>query len=228
MKIEFVLRGVSPLLCHNPQMVDPNCEFNRDIKKLTGKRKKTDEDLKEIERLEWLGGLYTAEIGGQVVVSQPSSKVRKCLINAARISKQGKQIERAVIMTELNVPLIYEGSDKVRDPSAEIDRLLNLPSFHSRLSVGIGGKRVMRVRPQFKPWALVVPAEFITDAGLNLDELKQIADLAGRAERIGDNRVNGYGSFVGIVRAVTPDARPVEPTLAGVEKYVMSQTQEAA
>lgn len=219
MNIEFVLSGTSALLHHNPQMVDPENEWNREIKELTKKRKKTDSDLKEIERLEWHGGLYTAEIDGKIVVSQPSSKVRKCLINAAKISKQGKQIERAIIMTELNVPLIYDGSDKTKNAEVEVARLFANKAFHSRLSVGIGNKRVMRVRPQFWPWALIVPAVFVPDAGLNFDELERIVELAGIAERIGDNRVNGYGAFYGHVRKVTEETSPISESIAAVEKF---------
>lgn len=226
MNIEFILRGTSALLCHNPQMVDPECEWNRLIKVITAKRKKTDEDHKEIERLEWHGGLYTAGIGGRFVVSQPSSKVRKCLINAARISKQGKQIERAVIMTELNVPLIYDGSDRAKDSAAEIARLFAAREFHSRLSVGVGNKRVMRVRPQFYPWALVVPAVFVPDAGLNFDELERIVELAGVAERIGDNRVNGYGAFQGHVREA--GAKPVRASVDGVNEFFQSLERRGA
>lgn len=219
MQIEFVLSGTSALLCHNPQMVDPNCEWNRQIKAITGKRKKTEADNADIERLEWFGGLYTAEINGKVVVSQPSSKVRKCLINAARITKQGKEIERALIMTELNVPLIYDGSDVAGESDVEIQRLFTNSQFHSRLSVGIGKKRVMRVRPSFPRWAMIVPAVFVPDAGLNFEELVRITELAGVAERIGDNRVNGYGSFRGHVRAVTSQAKPIKASLAGVAAF---------
>lgn len=229
MNVEFILRGTSPLLCHNPRMVDPEFEVNREIKKLTSKKKKTDEDLKEIERLEWLGGLYTATVGNRVVVSQPSAKVRKCLINTAKINKLGKQFERALLMTSLDVPLIYEGCESAGAIEKEIDRLANDPVHKSRLSVGVNGtKRVMRVRPQFPRWAIIVPAMFLTDAGLNFDELARITDLAGRAERIGDNRVNGYGGFLGFVREVNEATKPIEPTLAGVEKWVSSQTQGVA
>lgn len=219
MNIEFVLRGTSALLCHNPQMVDPDNEWNRQIKAITSKRKKTESDHADVGRLEWYGGLYTANIDGKVAVSQPSSKVRKCLINAAKITKQGKQIERAIIMTQLDVPLIYEGSDKAKDADKEITRLFETPSFHSRLSVGIGTKRVMRVRPQFSPWALVVPAIFVPDAGLNFDELERIVELAGISERIGDNRVNGYGAFLGHVREVGKATQQVEPSIDGVDKF---------
>jgi len=189
MNISITLTGTSPLLMHNPQMVDPEFSINREIKALTSKRKKTDDDLRSIERLEWWGGLYV-ENG---VIVQPSSKVRKCLVNTARISKMGKMVERAVSFSALNVPLVYSGPS---DPEAVFGR----PEFHSRLSVGVSGKRVMRVRPKFFPWALTLNGVFIEDAGLNFDELVRIVELAGVVEGIGDNRVNGYGRFEGKVQ----------------------------
>lgn len=188
MRVRITLEGTSPLLMHNPQMVDPEFELNRQIKALTGKRNKTDEDLRQIERLEWFGGLYVEN--GTVV--QPTSKVRKCLINTARISKQGKMVERALSFSALNIPLRYDGPK-------DIEILAKDERYASRLSVGIGPKRVMRVRPQFFPWGLVVEGLFVEDAGLNFDALKAIVELAGLVEGIGDNRVNGYGRFVGTV-----------------------------
>lgn len=182
MDITIKLVGTSPLLMHNPRMVDPDFALNREIKALTAKRKKTDADLAEIARLEWYGGLY--EENGVIV--QPTSKVRKCLINTGRISKQGKAIERALVFTDLYVPLIYDGPKK-------IDDLYNDPRFHSRLSVGVNGKRVMRVRPKFMPWGLVLKGVFVEDAGLNFDELRRVIELAGIVEGIGDGRAIGYG-----------------------------------
>lgn len=191
MRISIEMTGTSPILMHNPRMVDPEFDLNRQIKTLTSKRKKTDEDNKQVERLEWYGGLYE-EAG---VVVQPTSKPRKCIINAAKISKLGKSIERALSFSSLNVPLIYEGPK-------EIDALFADRRFHSRLSVGIGGKRVMRVRPQFYPWALRINGLFVEDAGLNFDEFERIVELAGLVEGIGDNRVNGYGRFTAVVKVI--------------------------
>lgn len=192
MNITIELVGTSPLLMHNPRMVDPAFELNRQIKVITSKRKKTDEDLRQIERLEWFGGLYTSNGTQPEHVVQPTSKVRKCLINTAKITKMGKMVERALSFAELNVPLVYEGP-------RDIDALAADPRFASRLSVGIGNKRVMRVRPQFFPWTLRVNGLFVEDAGLNFDEFENIVALAGLVEGIGDNRVNGYGRFVGKV-----------------------------
>jgi hypothetical protein len=110
------------------------------------------------------------------------------LVNAAKISKMGKAVERSISFSSLEVPLVYDGP-------RSIDEVFEDRRFHSRLSVGVNGKRVMRVRPKFFPWAMTIDGVFIEDAGLNFDEFERIADLAGQVEGIGDNRVNGYGRF---------------------------------
>lgn len=184
MKFSLTITGTSPLLMHNPRMVDPEFELNRQIKSLTSKRKKTDDDLKAIEKLEWYGGLYESD----GVIVQPTSKVRKCLVNTAKMSKLGKAVERTVSFASLYIPLVYDGPK-------DIDELYSNKKFHSRLSVGIGNKRVMRVRPQFFPWAMTLDGLFVEDAGLNIDEFQSLIELAGTIEGIGDNRVNGYGRF---------------------------------
>jgi len=188
MNIRITLQGTSPLLMHNPQMVDPEFEINREIKALTSKRKKTDEDLKNIARLEWYGGLYQSD----GVIVQPTAKARKCIVNTARISKLGKAVERAISFSDVYVPLVYQGPKN-------IDEIWKSGNFVSRLSVGVNGKRVMRVRPSFSPWAMQIDGLFVEDAGLNFDELVRVVELAGQVEGIGDNRINGYGRFTGKV-----------------------------
>jgi hypothetical protein len=183
------------LLMHNPRMVDKEFEVTREIAAITAKRKKTDEDLHRIEELEWWGGLYTDPTDPGILV-QPSSKIRKCLINAARITKSGKAIERALYFRDLNIPLAHDGGEDVK-------AIAKNPLYKSRLSVGVNGtKRVMRCRPQFFPWALTANGLFVEDAGLNFDEFKKIVDMAGVVEGIGDNRVNGYGRFTAKVQEV--------------------------
>lgn len=192
MQITVELTGTAPLLMHNPQMVDPEFDINRQLKMLTSKRKRTDEDISAIKRLEWYGGLYTDQDGK--IVTQPTAKPRKCFIETARINKMGKTVERALSFHDINVPLAYDGPDSIH-------QLWESGRFHSYLSVGVNGKRVMRMRPSFFPWALSLQGLLIEDAGLNFEDLERIVSLAGESTGIGDNRVNGYGRFSGKVRA---------------------------
>lgn len=192
MQVKFEVEGTSPLLMHNPRMVDPEFEINREIKQITAKRKKTDDDNARVGMLEWFGGIY--EIDGKVV--QPVRKLLKSIIEAGRISKMGTTIERALILDGIDAPLLHDGPDTLEDMYAD-------PRHRSRLSVGVNGKRVMRVRPQFPVWGLTITGTLIPDAGLNFDELQRIADLAGRAIGLGDARKIGYGRYRIVVTEVT-------------------------
>ena len=184
MDIQIRIEGATPLLMHNPQLCDPENEVVREIAAITGKRKKTSEDRRAIARLEWFGGLYLR--GKQIVL--PTANIRKCLIETAKISRLGRQVERALSFAEPDTPLDYGGS-------RDLEALFANPRFTSRLSVVIGGKRTIRIRPSFLPWKLTVAGIYIEDAGLNYDELERIVKLAGQVEGLGDNRRNGYGRF---------------------------------
>src|SRR6266498_4564168 len=105
MEVRITLEGVSPLLMHNIRLNDRDDEFTRQIAAIAAKRKKTDEDYKDLARLEWFGGLYV-EDGVPVV---PTRNVRRCLIEAGKITRQGTQVQRGVIPLALNVQLDYDG-----------------------------------------------------------------------------------------------------------------------
>jgi len=192
MHFRMHLEGTTALLMHNPRMVDPNYELNRKIKELTKKKKKTDDDLHNIEWLEWLGGLYTAGLNGEQRLVQPTSKVRKCFIEAARITKEGKQVERALSFPDLENDLAYDGP-------RELKELFATGRHISRLPVVVSQKRIMRARPSFLPWKMSPRGILIPDAGLNPEDFERIAVLGGEAIGIGDNRINGYGRFKVII-----------------------------
>lgn len=189
--IRIVLTGTSPMLEHNIQLSDPDHPITKEIKALTSKRNKTEDDRRAIERLEWYGGLYTAPgIQGPVM---PTGNIRRCLIGAARINKLGKHVERALGFTTLYVPIQHNGPK-------DIDALFADERFHNRSSVRVAQSRTMRVRPQFPQWQITADAYLLDDV-MDFDDLKRVVERAGLAEGLGDNRVNGYGRFVGeIVR----------------------------
>jgi hypothetical protein len=185
MNLEINLTGTSPLLMSNPRMADPQFPLKREVDAISAKRKKTDADYQRMEVLDWFGGLY--EENGVIV--QPTSKVRKSMIEAGRISKQGKSVERAIFPVAPTVPLQYDGPSDPKEVYASGN------GFVSRLSVVVSARRIMKIRPQFFPWALSVEVAYIEDAGLNLDDVGRLVKLAGVAIGIGDGRAIGYGRF---------------------------------
>jgi hypothetical protein len=183
------LVGTSPLLQHNIQLANPDNEWTRRISEITAKRKKTEEDRQAISRLEFQGSLYVD--GGKVVI--PTTNVRKCFQETAKITKQGKSIVRAVNAVQLNVPLVYDGPQ-------DVDGIVSDQTFYDTTMVGVGTKRVLRTRPIFRAWALVAEWELITEA-MDYDAFAKIVNLAGTIEGLGDNRTGGYGRFTAEVKA---------------------------
>jgi hypothetical protein len=60
------ITGAAPLILHNVQLADPLNAYAKEMKKISGKRRKTDADLEELARFEWHGSLYVSQ--GQVVI----------------------------------------------------------------------------------------------------------------------------------------------------------------
>lgn len=186
MEVHTRLVGTSPLLMHNIQLANPDNEWTKKIAQITGKRKKTEDDRREISRLEFMGSLYADE--GRIVV--PKTNVRKCFQEAAKVTKKGKDIVRAVNPLpagELYSSLAYEGPQ-------DIDELIKDQAFYDITSVGVGQKRVIRTRPIFRAWGLDVTWELISTV-MDPEVFEDIVHLAGRIEGLGDNRVGGYGRF---------------------------------
>lgn len=190
MQVQTVLTGTSPLLQHNIQLANPDNHWASQISAVTSKRKKTEDDRKEISRLEFQGSLYVDD--GIVVV--PTANVRKCFQETAKLTKQGKSIVRAVNTDGLHVPLVYTGPETVAE-------LVEDQTFYDVTLVGVGTKRVLRTRPIFRAWMVSVVWELITDA-LDFDDFERIVKLAGRIEGLGDNRTGGYGRFETEIKAL--------------------------
>lgn len=192
MRVRTTLTGTTSLMVHNVQLANPDGSWSKQISAITSKRKKTEEDRREIARLEWLGSLYTHE--NQLVI--PTTNVRKCFQEAAKVTKQGKQVLRAVNLIEQYAPLVYgEPRGCSHDRPHTPDALWEHEEFRDITVVGVGQSRTPRCRPIFKAgWGTVIDWELITDI-MDLEDFQRLAALAGRIEGLGDNRTGGYGRF---------------------------------
>jgi hypothetical protein len=180
-KITFKCKGVSPLMMHNARLANPLDPIVIEIKKLTGKRKKTEDDLLQIARLEWEGGLY---FNGQPYV--PADNILATLINAAKKKRLGKQFQAAVIIEDAHIPLIYKGPKT-------IEKLWKAKEFFDYRSVVIKTVRIMRARPIFKDWEITFTVIY-DESVLNETDITEAAETAGTFVGLCDYRPR-YGRF---------------------------------
>jgi hypothetical protein len=146
-QIEFI--GKTPLLMHNEQLSDPENETSREIKKITDKKThQTDSDKQDIKKLEWAGGLYTEE-GNPDVIVVPVRNIIKCLIEAATITKNGKNISSGLSPTNMSVPLMNGAGARYKGK----EELWKNPIYTDSRQVKVGRGRIKRTRPVFAGWA---------------------------------------------------------------------------
>jgi len=189
MDFTITLTGTAPLLMHNSRLANPLDPAAKAMKKVTGKRNKTDDDHAEVARLEHVGSLYYDPDVGPYL---PGDNIWRALYDAAKKRKMGPRIKEGVIITSDINPLSYGGP-------READKLWQDENYRLMASVKVGTSRVMRCRPLFREWA--AQAEGILDTEqLDLADLSAIAETAGQLVGIGDWRPR-YGRFVAEVAA---------------------------
>jgi hypothetical protein len=189
-KFRLTCSGREPLLMHNAQLSDPLNDIARLIKKISGKRKKTDDDHLEMSRLEHMGGLY---LDGEFGPCIPGQNFERMLVDAAKKIKLGTQVKSAVVVDTNMNPLVYQGP-------RDADGLWKDKNFVHRTSAKVGTSRVQRTRPMFRQWE--VTADCLVDTEqLNEAELEQIVDIAGRLIGLGDWRPR-FGRFTGKVEVI--------------------------
>lgn len=183
MMIRLTLDSLTPLLMHNARLSDPLDVITKQLRGVSSKRTKTEDDQAEMARIEFEGGMYFDEIAGPYV---PGVNVHRCLVEGAKLNKLGRHVERGVIVQNDVCALAYDGP-------RTIEELWEDKNFVSRLSVGVTTSRVMRTRPQFRKWALEV--DLLVDTGqLDLNQFTEIAEKAGSYIGIGDYRPR-FGRF---------------------------------
>lgn len=180
--LTFRIRGVSPLLMHNGQLADPLNRFAREMRKISGKRKKVEADYEQLARLEFLGGLYLQN--GEPCI--PGELIEAGFIQAAMRSRMGQQAKAGVISDGF-WPLEYDGPHNPHE-LWEDDR------FRSTVGVKVQRSRVMRTRPIFHEWAATVRLDFLVDQ-LDAEQVIEAFHVMGRLIGIGDWRPK-FGRFI--------------------------------
>lgn len=95
--IKFRMKGVCPLMLNNPQTVNPMNEYSKELKALTSKRSKTDEDQNEIFHIKFLASCYLNNKGQYII---PSNMIAKSFEAGAKENKLGAKFQRSVFVKE--------------------------------------------------------------------------------------------------------------------------------
>lgn len=183
-EIKLRLKGTSPLLMHNGDLANPRNFFAREMKKISSRRNKTDEDLDQLSEAEYQGGLYFDDEMGPVL---PGEMFEASIRDGAKLSKNGKKVMQGVKVEPLKVKLEYKGPRTREELWAD-------ENFSDTRMVKIQRNKVMRTRPRFNQWSVTVPVMYESTIIEEHEVLKAI-EAAGERLGLGDYRPR-YGRFV--------------------------------
>jgi len=181
--LKVKITGIAPMLMHSDKLSNPLDPATKAHKEMTSKRKKTDEDLMDIAKSEWMSSLYWDDSMG---VYMPVQNVRKSLIEGARQNKLGKHIERGVVFMDSKLPLEYPG---LRDR----EKMFDDGNFVDARTVVVSRSRLVRYRPIFHEWSF--EAEVIFDESvIDKRDILMCWANGGRLIGLGDFRPM-YGRY---------------------------------
>lgn len=182
-EVKCKIRGVAPLLMHRGGLANPLDKWARASKKVSAKRKKTDEDIEELARLDFMGSLYWDEENG---VHIPAEAIEACIRDGAKKNKRGKDIQSGVFCNSNVASLQYEGP---KEPQKLFDK-----GFFDTRAVSVNRSKVMRTRPRFNKWSCTFTLSVNTSVIDPEDVLAALED-AGAIKGLCDYRPR-YGRFV--------------------------------
>lgn len=190
--VTVTCEGINPLLMHNVRLANPLEPIVQKIKSVSGKRKKTIEDIGDLARLEFEGGLYIDEKLGPYI---PGTAYHKTLVSAAKVHRLGTKVNASIIVSTLKAPLRYKGP---RDVQGLWDA-----GFYDQRMVSVERAKTLRTRPKFEVWSVDFELMY-SPSDFDDRTLHALLDQAGRIGML-DYRPH-YGTFkttIGETRGMT-------------------------
>lgn len=191
--MEIVVKavGTKPLLLHNVDLANPLNPWARKMTDLRGtpSKRRTDKWHEEMAYAAFMGAFYDApEVDG---IAIPSENIRRSIIGAAKLNRLGTAVQRALAVTTAATGLIYDGPRKPQE-------LWDAGRWHlTRMIRGSSGASPTTY-PMFREWAVRVPFE-LDESVLNIGDLQEVAERAGRIEGLGASRKQGYGRYDALI-----------------------------
>jgi hypothetical protein len=182
--LKITWKGTTPLIMHSCQCVNPMHPIAKQMKEITSKRKKTEEDLKVLSDLEWEAGAYWKEGLGLYI---PAENVEATLMNGAKAFKRGKDVQKYCSVMDLYIPFNY-GENLTKE------QLISNYEYRDTRPMTVMRAKVFRTRPRFDQWNISFNLQY-DETQLDLKDLMQFLEYAGSYVGLCDSRPK-YGKFV--------------------------------
>lgn len=183
-------KGISPLIMHSCQCVNPLHPIAKELKKYTSKKNKTDEDLTTISDLEWEAGAYWKDGLGLYI---PAENVEVTIINGAKANKKGKDVQKYVDVIDLYIPLDYgENLSK--------EELIQNYEYRDTRIMTVMRSKILRTRPRFDQWKIEFELRY-NEEKIDIETIINAIEYAGMYVGLCDSRPK-YGKFVATVEEV--------------------------
>lgn len=181
--LKVTWKGISPLIMHSCQCVNPLHPIAKELKKYTSKKNKTDEDLVKISDLEWEAGAYWKDGIGLYI---PAENVEATIINGAKANKKGKDIQKYVDVTDLYIPFRY-GEDLTKE------ELIQNYEYRDTRIMTVMRSKILRTRPRFDQWVIEFNLRY-NEEKIDIETIINAMEYAGLYVGLCDSRPK-YGKF---------------------------------
>lgn len=202
----FSVVGTSPMITNNGSNIDPLNPINKLKKEFTSKRKKSDDDYRNIARVEWFQTLYLssrlilelredkfyADTNNLPTLTMPVKCVRAAIISGAKHNKNGKSVARAIQFEKVDFYRPSETGKKMSFP--DINTMSDDLAYIDATPMTVNRAKVLKHRAIFAQWGFAVTGGIAEDI-LDPQAFEDAIAIAGRYEGINDSRAYGYGRF---------------------------------
>ncbi len=166
------IKGATPMLIHNGRTASPLDAYAKKMKTITSKRKKTEDDIKNLLEIQWESALYWDD---EIGLHMPVENLMAALLKAARKHKMGPQISGFVFGEAIGFPILTKHHN-------DWDKLHADENNKFIKTVSVQRAKTLSCRPIFNNWELKFDF-FIDETVITPDDCKLI--LATMASRIG-------------------------------------------
>ena len=182
--IKVTIKGIAPMLQHAPTLVNPMNPLSVEMKKVTGKRKKTEEDYTEMSRIEFISGAYYNQTDKWHI---PANVIEGLCIKSAKQSKLGTLVKQAILVTDNGT---FEFKNQGKAPEQLFSHAEHVDMRVVKLT---GSASLIRTRPIFPEWKSTFEIHIDTEK-MDVETVKEIIVNGGKYCGIGDYKPR-YGRF---------------------------------